>query len=224
MSESHADLRPSTVFGMTTGALIAGLVIVPIMAIPGLLFLTQAPGDAFTYGLFGVLSFVLFKAQNQAEIALDGRLSDSEEDTESERELSTLQKAIGVVLTFLQYNLLVMVSAILGTVVAGAYSQTVALFALVAYGAWDIYSQKYAIPLSAGGFVVFSLVIGLLITHSGRAIISILRKTDLRRILRAFSEESPTALLILHTPERKPVLFARDCLKRVDDSRRRLSR
>lgn len=175
------------------------------MVSPSLYILNQ---DPWKYPL--VLGLVAISAYSVAgtQDALKRNLPKEDE------ERSNLTWLLGLILSFIHYNGVVIVSAIVGGAFTLTFGLSAGLLFTIFYVFWDIETRAYAIPLSVGGILVFGLAIFLLLQMGGRAAYRKLREDGIGSIAKSIFNSAPNALKIMDRPERKPFKFAARKIKR----------
>jgi len=121
-------------------------------------------------------------------------------------------------LSVIHYNAVVWIAAFLGIAIAGSFPAVLGISVAMVYSYWDVETRSHALPLSAGGIIVFALVVMILIFKGGRAILSKIPTgiDEAKQVQEQYLIYSPSALSILDVPEKSSARKATELLFRVE--------
>lgn len=204
MSAENADTpSPVEFFAESLGMVIAFASLMTLFtAVSVVPFISSKP-PALQFALVSILSYSLAASQHLWKRA-----------DNSKTEYTRTERVVGVLLSFVHFNLVVWISVFVGTTLAPAYSPALATMAVVGYSFWDVETRARGIPVSAGGVIVFSLVVAIILRKRGRAAVERLRSLDYETVIQTHSITNPSAISILEFPERKQFDFAAKHLRR----------
>lgn len=187
-------------------SIIAGLAVIFVLASPTLWILSQSSGQSGSTALLYAVSTLI-------ALAFAKTMGFLKRGDETDGDLSTSMKGVGLILTVIHYNAVALVGVIIGSAIAGEFTPALGLVGVVAYAFWDEESSAYAIPLSIGGAIVFGVAMGLILQFGGRAVWEYLKRASIKEILGRLKEAGKDALNILDTPETETNRLANKKLK-----------